>query len=330
MAAEREDTPIEQIQKLKQFLPERSKEEMAQILAYWEKMKAEWERKKKEFWDKHDRDYFKKLLRYKWENKEEIEKKYEYLGNMKRLEREKFIEEYLYDDMLYDDTLCGEKIDEKCKIGETPYIWYSSEEWIFDVKIFKKWIDDLTKKLQPWMWIYLDSIKNFWEEWIKVLTQALRSCLQPCMYIALRYNKIWAEWVKVLAETWKDRLQPWISFSLDANNMWLEWIKVLTQARRNCLQPWMHIGLWSNWIWDKWMKILVETRKNSLQPWMEIDLTYNKIWDEWVQYLIDCMELKGWVKINLSVNNFSDEMKVKLEEWEKSYHNRWINCEIKI
>ena len=45
MAAEKKEW-IEQIGKLRQFLPEKSREELDEILAYWEKIKAEWERKK--------------------------------------------------------------------------------------------------------------------------------------------------------------------------------------------------------------------------------------------------------------------------------------------
>jgi hypothetical protein len=41
------------------------------------------------------------LLKYKREHKEEIEGKYKYLDKMKGIVREKFIEEYLHDMMLY-------------------------------------------------------------------------------------------------------------------------------------------------------------------------------------------------------------------------------------
>ena len=53
---------IEEIQKLEQFLPGKTQEELEQILEYWEEIKAEWEKKKKEFWESHSRDDFKKLF----------------------------------------------------------------------------------------------------------------------------------------------------------------------------------------------------------------------------------------------------------------------------
>ena len=40
---------IEQIQNLKPYLPEKTQEELDEILTYWEKIKIEWERKKKSF-----------------------------------------------------------------------------------------------------------------------------------------------------------------------------------------------------------------------------------------------------------------------------------------
>ena len=67
MSTEKEKA-IAEIEKLKNHLPKEKKEELTEILAYWEKIKAEWERKKKEFWGKHDRDDFMNLLKNKWAN----------------------------------------------------------------------------------------------------------------------------------------------------------------------------------------------------------------------------------------------------------------------
>ena len=53
MAMEAEKQSIEHIQKLRQYLPESTNEELEQIFAYWEKMKAEWEKREKEFWRKY-------------------------------------------------------------------------------------------------------------------------------------------------------------------------------------------------------------------------------------------------------------------------------------
>ena len=60
--------PIEKektIEELKNHLPKEKQEELAKILAYWEKIKDELEKKKKEFWWSW-RSCFSELLRYKW------------------------------------------------------------------------------------------------------------------------------------------------------------------------------------------------------------------------------------------------------------------------
>ena len=110
MIVENEKQPIEQIKKLNGFLSESSKEEIQEIFAYWEKMKKKWEILKQKFRAKHDRADFLKLLRYEskatlleklWgllKNNEEWEM---YLKNLSGLERERFIEEYLHDIILY-------------------------------------------------------------------------------------------------------------------------------------------------------------------------------------------------------------------------------------
>jgi hypothetical protein len=83
------------------FLWEDGKGELVQILSYWDKIKEEWEKKKKEFWKKHNREEFIQLLEYFRKHREEIEKKYEILWKMQWIVRKKFEEEYLKEDMLY-------------------------------------------------------------------------------------------------------------------------------------------------------------------------------------------------------------------------------------
>ena len=102
------EKPIEQIQKLEQFLPEKKQEELAKILAFWERTKAEWEKKKKEFWNKYlyDKEYFKDLLVQYEESKEKFiesltpgEKKI--LDNLDESNKDKFYNEYLYERIFY-------------------------------------------------------------------------------------------------------------------------------------------------------------------------------------------------------------------------------------
>ena len=62
MPVENENQEKEQIENLGQYLPEEKKKELKKILAFWEKIKERWEKKKKEFWKNHNRDDFLRLL----------------------------------------------------------------------------------------------------------------------------------------------------------------------------------------------------------------------------------------------------------------------------
>ena len=121
MIVETKDIPIESISKLWLYLSEWSKWKIWEILAYWEKIKAEWERKKKEFWSYADRGDFMKVLKYKWKHGEELENKYEYLEWIKWVERETFIKECLHDDILYSGEIGGE-------LGETEE-YFQRTQW---------------------------------------------------------------------------------------------------------------------------------------------------------------------------------------------------------
>ena len=65
-----------------------------------------------------------------------------------------------------------------------------------------------------------------------------------------------------------------------------------------------------------------------LKNYVDLELEFNHIWDEWVKAIMEKMELKEWVKLNLLWNNISKGMEERLKEWGKSYHDKWINCEI--
>ena len=87
---------------LKDYLPEDKKKELEEILSFWERIKKQWEKKKKEFWE-NNRNYkdFPKLLWYKRKIKYREKK---FLWKMSGIEREKFIEEYLHDDIVYSNS----------------------------------------------------------------------------------------------------------------------------------------------------------------------------------------------------------------------------------
>ena len=113
MTLEKQNEIWKQINNIWEFLSKEKKSELEEILAYWEKIKAEWEKKKKEFWKNHKMKDFLELLKYSRIHKEEIESKYEYLSDMKRIEREKYIEEYLRDDMIYSGKMEWLKLEGK-------------------------------------------------------------------------------------------------------------------------------------------------------------------------------------------------------------------------
>jgi histidyl-tRNA synthetase len=54
--------PIEQIQQLEQFLPEKKQEDLAQILAFGEKYKADSSDAEYNFWSKYGLEEYKNLL----------------------------------------------------------------------------------------------------------------------------------------------------------------------------------------------------------------------------------------------------------------------------
>jgi hypothetical protein len=44
--------------------------------------------------------------------------------------------------------------------------------------------------------------------------------------------------------------------------------------------------------------------------------------------MIKSLVLKDWVTIDLRDNNVSEDKKQELKDWEKSYRDKWINCEV--
>ena len=62
MLMESQKQHVEHIYKLEQFLSARSKEELEEILAFWEKIKAEWERMRDEFWNNYSSEEFSQLI----------------------------------------------------------------------------------------------------------------------------------------------------------------------------------------------------------------------------------------------------------------------------
>ena len=364
MVVEISEKPIEYIKQLEQYLSKCSKEELNQALAFWEKYKKEGEGMRDEFWKKwndwKDEWYCKKFV-YDVNSKKEFKKlilQYEdgrekflewLLPNEKELlktfddmMREKFYEEYLYDRILYSWNSKKRYNYEKlvCKGSFSRWVCDIKDDikpWIYiDLSQYcnwSEWIELLAKEwkdsLKPWISINLTG-QNCGVKWIEILARERKDRLQPWMDIYLSNNQIWNEWIGILARERKDSLQPWMSIELTRNNIWAEWIEVLAKEWKNTLKPWMSIFLSKNNLGDEWIKILARERKNSLRQWMSLWLTWNTIWDSGITAIMDNLELKDWVEILLSGDddNVSDEMKQKLEVWIKSWHNKWVNCNV--
>jgi Leucine-rich repeat (LRR) protein len=91
------------------------------------------------------------------------------------------------------------------------------------------------------------------------------------------------------------------------------------------LKKWVTLNLSYNNLHD-WVKAIAKNMK--LEKLAYLDLTRNYIDNSWAEVIINNMELKEWVVLDLSDNLFWDEMREKLKEWEKSYHDKWINCKV--
>ena len=138
---------IGQIQELIPYLSEISKKDLEHILSYWEKIRIKWEKKKKKFWKDHSMDDFKEILVCMCKDKEKLLEKYKYISSMDWLERERFIDEYLHDDMLYSRKLSEFVRDSE---GWETYFERDWKEWNIQIHAF----DDLH------LWGNL-----IWDEW---------------------------------------------------------------------------------------------------------------------------------------------------------------------
>ena len=218
---------------LNQFLPEDKKDELEKILAFWEKIKERWEEKKKEFWKNHNIDDFVKLLRYERKMSSEYD---EVLWKMSGIEREKFIEEYLHDDILYS------KLTWKEEIKNRENYWYED---------LKKWWIILGENDQ----LNLRS-KNIWAEWAEAISKMV---LKKCVKLFLWGNSIWDEWAEAIS---KMVLKEWVWLDLFSNNIWDDWAKAISKMK---LKEWVKLDLFGNQIWDEWAKAI---SKMELKDWV--------------------------------------------------------------
>ena len=324
MVNETQKKPIEQIQLLEQFLPNEKQKDLAQILAFGEKYKADSSDAWYKFWSTYGCEEYRQLLsQYEWSKQKFLawltQPERKILDSMPVTVKDKFIRQYLFDWVVYSGDATskislrpGMKID----LGGNN-IWPERA-----MAIAKKW----KNRLQPWMIINLE-MNNIWDDGVKAIAEEWRDKLQPGMYVSLARNKIWVNWAKVIAENWKNSLQPGMQIYLSRNDIWSEGAIAIAKKWKDSLQPWMTIDLNLNNIWPEGAKAITEIWEYKLQPGIAINLRYNKIWDEWAKMLKSII-LKDWVKIDLRDNGISYNKKKELKDWEKSYTDRWIHCKV--
>ena len=146
--------------------------------------------------------------------------------------------------------------------------------------------------------------------------------LKRWVTLDLSYNEFWIIWIKAIADNLE--LQNGVWLRLCHNKIWSEWAKLILNIN---LKEWVFLNLSGCELWDKWAEII---SKIKLKEWVVLDLWENKIWDEWLEAIMKNMELKDGVKLGLSGNEISEDMKWKLKKREKSCRDRWINCSVDI
>ena len=316
----------DKIAELRKYLPEKSREELEEILKYWEEIRNRWDQKKRIFWTnycKGGKDDFKNLLIYRFGHKEELESKYKYLDKLTGMERERFIEEYLHDDILYSG-----------KIDEVENEWWGGYYNLFHWRAWKiimrpgaglsfsfgkPWEDDLkdivkSLKLKEWVHLMLDDNK-IWSKWAQYISKMK---LDDLVLLGLSGNDIWDKWAEAIS---KMDLKDWVTLWLGHNEIWDDWAKAI--AKNMKLKEWVCLGLSYNNIWDEWAEAI---SKLELKEWVALDLCNNNIWDKWVKAIMKNMKLKSGVNLFLQWNNISDEVRDALRKRKKFYEDKWIDC----
>lgn len=340
MANEKEKQ-IEQIQKLRPLLPEKKQGDLAQILAFGEKSRQEWEDLKNKFWEYKDKpshiwwllnlftpkreEFLSLLTHYETIEKQFLEwlpyKERQLIENMNKIEREKFFKEYLFDRILY-----GWKI------------WKTRDIKVNSQSIKKMWLEDFIEKwkgkIQPWMTfdfadlyelvIESTTAKNTSEicktttEWVCEMLKWRKDSLKPWVNIYLRWNHLWDNWIKAIVGELEGALQPGMYIWMGINSITDDWFEFLVKQWKNSLKPWLQLDFYLNNISKKWVEVLAKEWKESLQLWMSISLQDNHIWNEWIEILAKEWKnsLKPWMKINLYNTRMDEDwMDILINEW---------------
>ena len=139
--------------------------------------------------------------------------------------------------------------------------------------------------------------------------------------LELTLRGFWDEWAKDVAENLK--LEEDVQLHLNGNLIWDEWARAIAECLE--LKKWVLLNLSLNCIWDEWVRAI---SKMELKEWVTLDLSRNDFWDEWVEAIMMNLKLKDWVKLDLRWNRILPSMVTRLKEWERSFKDRWINCDV--
>lgn len=185
-----EKSEKQMIEQLLNRIPEKKKE-LEDVLAYGEKMKAKWEKLKQEFRANYGREDFLKLL--EWFNERQEEHR-EYLDKMSKLEKKRFIKEYLHDNILYS----GE-IQSKDERGNK----YNYDDLI-------RWNIIMGKNIDL----------DFWGRsiWTELLNFISKIDFKEWVRLNLACSHIGRMWAAILAEN--INLKKWMILWLSACSLW--------------------------------------------------------------------------------------------------------------
>ena len=155
-----EEEKLNQNEWVRGLLNENHKAELWEILAFWEKYKKEWEKMKYEFWRRWDRDKYEKLImQYRGSKKVYMEnlteEEREILDRLNGVWKDKFIEAYLHDIILYSgDSDSNKKVSNK-------------EYWYKDWKAWKVVMEEWMKLNLGWY--------NIWDSWSEEVSKIDKS-----------------------------------------------------------------------------------------------------------------------------------------------------------
>ena len=236
-----EEKKLNQNEWVRWLLNEDHKAELWEILAFWEKCKEEWERMKREFWGKWGWSYKNLLMQYKDSKKKYMEnlswEEKEILDTLNEIWKDKFIEEYIHDKILYSGDKNNGIVSKSYDYSDWKLWKVVMKEWVkLDLDMcgfWDAWAEAISKmELKGWVYLNLD-FNHIWDEWAEVLSKME---LKEWVWLCLWYNHIWDEWAAAIS---KMELKEWVKLNLRANG--------ISEEMKHKLRK------WAQWYKDNWI-----------------------------------------------------------------------------